>query len=250
MQNLSIIKTLQAALLAAVMAALLVSLFHTFITEPLIDNAIRIEEQMSQAETQAVGDTHEEMPIVSRDVQKLGLFLGWFLYAVGWACLFGAIYFLAQKWLPGSVIWQRGLTMAALAYWAIALLPFLKYPANPPGVGDPATIDYRQMIYLTVLGLSIFGAVIAVRLYQQFAQKPGRVKPWLPPLLFMGAFSLAIYFFLPANPDAIRMPLEIVQNFRVLSLSGLTVFWVSFGLVFAWFTQRFAQGTLSARQQA
>src|SRR5207244_4115068 len=98
-----------------------------------------IEGQMSQAKAQAADDTHEEMPIVSRDVQKLGLFLGWFLYAVGWACLFGAIYFLAQKWLPGSATWQRGLAMAALAYWAIALLPFLKYPANPPGVGDPAT---------------------------------------------------------------------------------------------------------------
>lgn len=248
MQNLTIVKTLKAALLAAVLAALLVSVFHTFVTEPLIDRAIGIEEQMSQAEATSV-DGHEEMPIVSRDVQKLGLFLGWFLYAVGWASLFGAIYFLTQKWLPGAATWQRGLTMAALTYWGIALLPFLKYPANPPGVGDPATIDYRQTLYLTVLALSIAAAVIAVLLHRQFSQRSGTVKPWLPPLLFIGVFSLTIYFAMPGNPDAIRMPLEIVQNFRVLSFSGLTVFWAAFGLAFAWLAQRFAKNAGQAVQK-
>jgi predicted cobalt transporter CbtA len=240
MQNLTIGKTLKAALLAALLAALVVSVFHTFVTEPLIDKAIGIEEQMSHADAPAA-DGHQEMPIVSRDVQKWGLFLGWFLYGLSWASLFGAIYFLAQKWLPGAGAWQRGLVMAGLAYWAIALLPFLKYPANPPGVGDPATIDYRQTIYLTVLGLSIVGAALSVLLYRQFAPRLDGMKSWLPPLLFIGIFSLTIYLAMPGNPDAIRMPLEVVQNFRVLSFSGLTVFWAAFGLGFAWLAQRFAQ---------
>lgn len=240
MQNLTIIKTLQAALLAAIVAALLVSVFHTFVTEPLIDRAIGIEEQMSEAEA---GHGHEEAPIISRDVQKLGLFLGWFLYAVSWACLFAAIYFLAQKWLPGSNVWQRGAVMAALAYWGIALLPFLKYPANPPGVGDPTTIDYRQMLYLSLLGLSIVGAAGAVVLHRQFGVQLSGVKRWLPISLFLGIFSLVVYLALPANPDAISMPMDVVQNFRTLSLSGLTLFWVAFGLAFAWLTQRFVRSS-------
>lgn len=239
MQNLSIIKTLQAALLAAIVAALLVSVFHTFVTEPLIDKAIGIEEQMSHAEGAA--DAHAEEPVVSRDVQKLGLFLGWFLYAVSWACLFAAIYFLAQKWLPGSNVWQRGAVLAALTYWGIALLPFLKYPANPPGVGDPSTIDYRQTLYLSLLALSIVGAAAAVALHRQFGVHLNGPKRWLPILLFLGIFSLVVYLALPANPDAILMPMDVVQNFRTLSLSGLTLFWIAFGLAFAWLTQHFTR---------
>jgi predicted cobalt transporter CbtA len=246
MQNLTIVKTLKAALLAAVLAALCVSVFHTFVTEPVIDRAIAIEEQMSHAENGLAPGGHHEAPIVSREVQKWGLFLGWFLYAVSWAGLFGALYFLAQNWLPGASPWQRGLAMAALAYWGIALLPFLKYPANPPGVGDPATIDDRQTLYLTLLGLSVIGGAVALALYRQFAPKLSGAKSWLPALVFLGIFSVVMYIALPGSPDAITMPLDVVQNFRVLSLSGLTVFWAGFGLSFAWLAQRLAQDTTPA----
>lgn len=249
MQNLTIIKTLQAAFLAALLAALLTSVFHTVVTEPLIDKAIGIEEQMSHADEQTEAHTHGEEAIISRDVQKWGLFLGWFLYAMSWACLFGAIYFLVQRWLPGAGAWQRGLIMAGLAYWAIAFLPFIKYPANPPGVGDPATIDYRQTIYLTLLGISIVGAAMAVLLHRQFAPRLTGAKAWLPSLLFIGIFSLVAYFAMPANPDSVQMPLDVVQNFRVLSLSGLTVFWLAFGLGFAWLAQRFVRSAAPTAQK-
>lgn len=249
MQNLTIIKTLKAALVAALLAALLVSVFHTFVTEPVIDQAIALEEQMAHAEEGTAGG-HEEAAIVSRDIQKWGLFLGWALYALSWASLFGALYFLAQNWLPGVTPWQRALAMAALAYWGIALLPFIKYPANPPGVGDPATIDYRQTLYLALLGLSIIGAALALALYRQFASQLSGAKSWLPSFAFLGIFSIVVYLAMPGNPDAITMPLDLVQNFRIVSLSGLTVFWVAFGLVFAWFAQRLAQNTAPAPRKA
>jgi predicted cobalt transporter CbtA len=250
MQILTVSKTLKAALLAALVAAFLVSVFHSIVTEPVIDQAIGIEEQMSHEETGAVGNDHHEEPIISRDVQKWGLFLGWGLYALSWASLFGAIYFLAQNWLPGTNAWQRGLLMAGLAYWGIVLLPFLKYPANPPGVGDPATIEYRQILYLSLLALSIVGGVGAILVHRQFESRSAGMRSWLPPILFIGIFSLAVYLLMPNNPDPIRMPMEVVQNFRALSISGLTIFWLTFGFCFAWLAKKFATDTTFTTRQA
>ena len=49
---------------------------------------------------------------------------------------------------------------------------------------------------------------------------------------------MVVYFVLPANPDAILMPAEIISAFRVLSIAGLTVFWAVFGLAFGALLQR------------
>jgi hypothetical protein len=248
MKNLTIGKTLIAALLAGVLAALLVATFHSVATEPLIEQAIMLEEQMSHAGAPS-GDTHEEAPIVSRDMQRVGLFIGYLLYGLSWASLFGAIYFLAQKWLPGAGASQRGLALASLAYWGIAFLPFIKYPANPPGVGDPATIDYRQALYLGLLGLALLGGIVTILLHNQFRQRWDGLKSWLPSLVFLVVFSVVVYLAMPANPDPLTMPLEVIQNFRALSFSGLTVFWVAFGLVFAWMAHLLAKNTGQAVQK-
>jgi predicted cobalt transporter CbtA len=45
---------------------------------------------------------------------------------------------------------------------------------------------------------------------------------------------------LPTNPDPITMPLDLVGQFRVYSLIGLTLFWAVLGLCFAWVATRTA----------
>ncbi|MGH2521342.1 MAG: CbtA family protein [Anaerolineales bacterium] len=232
MKPLPIGATLKAALIAGVIASLLTAAFHFVITEPVIDQAIALEEQLSGADQTGVD---HEAPIVSRETQRVGLVIGYLLYGLSWASLFGAVYYLAQGWLPGSEAWRRGLTLALLGYWAVALLPFLKYPANPPGVGDPATIGYRQNLYLGLLALAVMGAVLAVAIYHRFD------KRWLPTLACLGVFSAIVYLAMPANPDAVQMPGEIVGPFRVLSLAGLTLFWAALGIGFGWIARSQAE---------
>ena len=41
------------------------------------------------------------------------------------------------------------------AFLAIAVVPGLKYPANPPAVGDPETIGHRTALYFVMLAISI-----------------------------------------------------------------------------------------------
>jgi predicted cobalt transporter CbtA len=218
---------LKAALLAGLAAGLTVALFHAVATEPVIDRAIALEEERAPA------DQHEE-PIVSRQAQKGGLFLGFVVYGLTWASFLGLAYHLVQRSLPATGARRQRLLLAAAAYWAVGLLPFLKYPANPPGVGDPETIGYRQALYVGFLVLSVAGTALAFVLSQRLirASSSGFTRGLLTAAL-VGAFSLIVYLAMPANPDSVELPAEVVTSFRALSLVGLTLFWTVLGLLFA-----------------
>ncbi len=230
MSEPSFSSTLGRAFLAGVAAAIVASALHLVATEPLIDQAIAIEEQMHAS---------DEAPVVSREVQRVGLVLGFILYGVTWAMLFAVVYQLARRWLPASTAPRRAIVLAIAGYWAVGLFPFLKYPANPPGVGDTETIAYRQALYVSLLALSVVGAAAAVWLARQLsrARGPGAGSS-LAAIAFLAIFAAAVYALMPVNPDAINIPGEIISSFRALSLLGLTLFWTVLGVTFAGLTRR------------
>jgi predicted cobalt transporter CbtA len=219
---------LKAALIAGLAAGLTVAIFHLLVTEPLIDRAIMLEDQAQHSQ-----GAHAE-PVVSRDMQHRGLVLGYLLYGLTWAVFFGVTYRVAQRWLPRTHRLAGGLILAALGYWAFALLPFLKYPANPPGIGDPDTIGTRQALYLGFLVLSVVGTALAVWIGRTVQQKYRSSGPaWMPVAALIVAFGLLLYAAMPATAEEIHLPADLVNNFRTLSLTGLTLFWIVLGLLFA-----------------
>ena len=216
---------LKSALLAGLIAGAAAAGFHFFFTEPLIDRAIEIEEVLGQAK----GEAPKE-PVVSRRAQKAGLVLGFLLYGGVWGLLFGVILYLSRGWFPPWSDSRFGLTLVAALGWSAAILPFLKYPANPPGVGDPETIGTRQLLFLSVLALSVIGTFVFFRLLSL----PRLRRNWIWPVGGYILYLLAVYLLLPGNPDAVDMPPDIVWKFRALSLTGLLLFWGVLAGVFAW----------------
>jgi predicted cobalt transporter CbtA len=225
----------KAALLAGLVAALLVAGLHFVVTEPVIEQAIALEEMHSQA-----SGMPEEEPIVSRDVQRGGLFLGFLIYGLTFAVLLGGVFYLVQRWLPTNTLWSRGMVLCALAYWSLALLPFLKYPANPPAVGDPETISYRQSLYMGMLLLNVLGVVLAVWL--------GQRRGWTVGLIALAVYSGVVYLVLPGNPDAVTIPEELLMAFRGRSLLGLTLFWGLVAAIFGHMLNRYEKG-IRAQQE-
>src|SRR6202012_5421624 len=69
---------------------------------------------------------------------------------------------------PGLLAPQAvSLILAATGFIAIYLVPNLKYPANPPSIGDPATIKMRTALYFIMIAVSLaamFGAFAFRRL--------------------------------------------------------------------------------------
>ncbi len=220
---------LKAALIAALAAALVTAAFHFIFTERVIQQAIDLEEE-------ARGPAHEE-PVVSRPVQRAGLFLGFVMYGITVGLLFAAVYFAVQGWVPGVGAGRLGLLLALVGCWSVAVFPFLKYPANPPAVGDPGTIFYRQRLYLGVVGLSIAGAVAAFAFDRALARlrerRLGRGRRLLLVLALYGGYAAAIYLLMPSNPDPVPVPMNVLWKFRALSLAGLVLFWLLLGALSA-----------------
>lgn len=224
---------IKAAVIAGLAAGLLAAVFHFFVTEPVMERAIELEELLSQA--QAV--TGEEF-LVDRGVQRVGLFLGFLMYGLTWGLLFSAGCYLTQGWLAVTKGPLRGLLHALLAGWSVALFPFLKYPANPPGVGDPETVQYRQLIFFGFIALSALHTLVALALHRYLSgRNPARQRKhlvWIGPLATYVAGGVALYLTMPANPDPVLMPADLVWTFRALSLAGLALFWTLFAGGFAW----------------
>jgi hypothetical protein len=53
-------------------------------------------------------------------------------------------------------------------------------------------------------------------------------------LILYAVYAVALYLAMPANPDPVRMPADLVWTFRAISLAGLVVFWLALGTSFQW----------------
>lgn len=69
--------------------------------------------------------------------------------------MFGIAFAFFRERLSAKSDWSRSLSLAAALFAGAALLPFLKYPANPPGIGEPSTIGSRTSSYLAMVVLSL-----------------------------------------------------------------------------------------------
>ncbi len=215
---------LRAAVLAGLIAGVTASAFHLVLAEPVIERAIEQERQ-----TKVELGAKPEAPVVSRAVQRKGLVVGLLIYGAVWGTLFGVVYLVIES---RRQLWDArisGWLLAVVIGWAVAWFPFLKYPANPPGVGESATVAYRQLLYVSFIALSVAGAALAFFFHGR--RFPGRARALL---ILYAVYAVTLYLAMPANPDPVRMPAGLVWTFRAISLAGLVVFWLALGTSFQW----------------
>ncbi len=211
-------------MLAGLIAGVIASAFHLVLAEPVIERVIEQERQ-----TKVELGAKSEAPVVSRAVQRRGLVVGLLIYGAVWGALFGVVYLVVES---RRQLWDArisGWLLAVVIGWAVAWFPFLKYPANPPGVGESATVAYRQLLYVGFIVLSVAGAAIAFIFHGR--RVPGRARAVL---ILYAVYAVALYLAMPANPDPVRMPAGLVWTFRAISLAGLVVFWLALGTSFRW----------------
>jgi predicted cobalt transporter CbtA len=224
-------------LIVGLFAGLLAGTFAYVMGEPHIDSAIAIEEANAAAHSHDPGHEHdtEETPLVSRDGQRAGLFLATSLYGVALGGIFAVGFTLLRRRLRTSSDSYAALGLAAAGYVGIVLVPFLKYPPNPPAVGDPETITKRTITYLLtlVIGLlAVWAGVAASRWSARFGS-----AHWIR-LAVGGAAVLvtvvAAYLLLPSiNEVPETFPATLLWKFRLASLGTQTTLWLLLGLGYA-----------------
>ncbi len=222
-------------LIVGLFAGLLAGTFAYTMGEPHVDAAIAIEEA-GAAHTHDHGDaaaSSEEEPLVSRDGQRAGLFLATTLYGVAIGGIFAVAFTLLRRKLRTGNDSYAALGLAAAGFVGIVLVPFLKYPPNPPAVGDPETITRRTVTYLLtlVIGLlAVWAGVAASRWAARFgdvARLGGGVAAFL-------ATIVAAYLILPAiNEVPGSFPATLLWQFRFASLGTQATLWLLLGFGYA-----------------
>ncbi|WP_017126429.1 CbtA family protein, partial [Pseudomonas gingeri] len=134
-------------MLVGLVAGLLAFGFAKVFGEPQVDKAIAFEEKMDAMKGEA-----PEPELVSRETQSsIGLLTGVLVYSASMGGLFALVfaYSLGRVGRMGP----RGLSalLALAAFVAVIFVPELKYPANPPSVGDPDTIKQRTKLFFLML---------------------------------------------------------------------------------------------------
>jgi hypothetical protein len=224
-------------LLAGLIAGLLAGVFAYAAGEPKIDAAIAIEEAAGHTHAPAAAEAapdHHEDPLVSRDGQKAGLFLALGLFGTAMGGLLATAYVFLRRRLRTTSDARAALSLAGAAMLGAVIVPFVKYPANPPAVGDPGTINQRTISYLAmvVIGLvSVWAAVVAYRAIK--AHRPEWLRWAASGAAFVAVVAVA-YTALPSADEVTdTFPASLLWDFRLVSLGTLVILWSMLGVAFA-----------------
>jgi hypothetical protein len=221
---------LRRGMAAGLLVGLLAGLFAFVVGEPVLDKAIALEEASE-------GAHHEE--IFSRSTQKVGLFFATGLFGVTVGGVFGIVYaFFRDRLTAGSDL-GRSISLSGALFVGAFLIPFLKYPANPPSVGDPSTIRERTVAYFALVALSLL-TMLAAWLFARDLKARGFDAPRRRLLVGVGMVLVVAVLFLslPAGPSAEGFPSGVLWAFRFSSLGTQVVFWAGLGLLFGWLCER------------
>jgi predicted cobalt transporter CbtA len=167
-------------LISGAIAGTILGLINQLLVEPYIDQAIEIEVQNTVASGEPV-DLDELVQY--RLWQKGGEIVAGTILGTSISALFGIVYVYSRDSLPGSNNKKKGLILAGIMFFVIFLIPALKYPANPPAVGDPETIEYRESLYIGMLVISGFTALGVAIIYRSFKAAKSRERSLCPQLM-------------------------------------------------------------------
>jgi predicted cobalt transporter CbtA len=247
-------------MLVGIVAGLLAFGFARLFGEPQINLAIAFETQMEKAKAQGTEVAPTEAPkamnmpmggmtmskaeaaepeLVSREVQaSIGLFTGVVVYSAAIGGLFALVFAFAYGRVGRLGPRATAALLAGAGYLAVVLVPTLKYPPNPPSIGEPATIGYRTMVFFAMLVISIAALSIAVTLGRRLVSLYGG---WNAALLGGAAFIVIIAVAQLMLPEINEVPDQfsavVLWRFRLASLGTQAVMWAAIGLLFGALTE-------------
>ena len=85
------------------------------------------------------------------------------------------------------------------------------------------------------IALSLIGTVAAF-ITESWLHRAGKPMP-LQVAVGYFVYLFCLYYFFPANPDPVKIDLELVRRFRLVSFAGHIVFWTALGGAFAALTR-------------
>jgi hypothetical protein len=155
--------------------------------------------------------------------------------------------------------------VAAAGFLGLYLLPFLKYPANPPAVGHGETIGDRSALYVAMVIASVAGLIGATFLWRRLRSGVGSwnaswisalalfaflaiVMAILPPLGHLSYNKAHFGNFVTETPQPLKgsdgqivypgFPADVLFKFRLYSLLAQGILWSTLAFAFGPLAER------------
>jgi hypothetical protein len=253
-------------MLAGLLAGILAFGFAKIFGEPQVDRAITFEEQMDKAKEEKAaqammnsvtgsntGQTNmstasggnmagmnmsnqeaAQPELVSRPVQAgIGLFTGVVIYGTAFGGLFALVFAYCYRRIGDFSPRATAALLAGAAFLALVIVPEIKYPANPPSVGNPDTIGERTGLFLVMIIVSIAAMVIAARIGRSMVKQIGGWNAaFLGGAVFIVLVAIAQLLLPAINEVPEGFPATVLWRFRITSVGIEAVLWTTIGLVF------------------
>ena len=219
-------------LFSGAIAGTLLGLINQVVVEPFIDKAIGIQTQRAID----AGENIDPVQQLPRVWQKAGEVVASTIYGISLSALFGIVFVYSRNSLPGSNNKKKALVLTGIMFVALFLIPTLKYPANPPAVGNPDTIYSRESFYFGFIAISGFSSLALALLYAKKIvdknNRPSKSKENIAiPVLLYAIIMASSYLLFPPNPDRITIPIDLVTNFRIATAFTIGIFWGLMGII-------------------
>ena len=254
------------------LGGLLAFIFARIMAEPVIQSSINYESGRDAAQdllNKAAGlaPAAAGPDIFSRAIQRnVGIGVGLILFGAALGGLFAVAYVLVYRRVQGRMR-PRVLAalLAAAGFVGIYLVPYLKYPANPPAIGHPETIKARGFLYLAMVIISLLSLIAAVMAQRRLS---GRFGNWNATLLAGGGFIALIavvMLILPSlgelhynvshfghfateTPQPLHnssgqivypgFPADVLFKFRLYSIINQLILWTTIGVGYGLLIER------------
>jgi hypothetical protein len=234
---------LARGLAAGLVAGALAFAFAFLVGEPQVGSAIGVEESLHHVAGHEHGGGEEE-ELVSRGVQRtLGLLTGVGLYGIAIGGLLAVVVVVALGRVGSLAVRPLAALTAGIGFVAVVGVPFLKYPGNPPGVGEEGSIGDRTGLYYAFVALSALAAAVAVGAGRAAAARLGTWSAWV----LAGGGYLAVVAVLAAVLPGVDevpagFPADLLWQFRLSSIGTQAVLWASLGIGFGALAHRAVPG--------
>ncbi len=228
---------LPLSLVMGAIAGALAGLFLNIIVVPVMEWAIQLEEAAAAALDPAGPQSPAPYAFLGTlGMQRVGLVIGLAVLGVIFGGVFAGMFHLVRRALPGWNIWSWGIIAAGLGFLSISLITQLKFPPNPPGVGEEATLLSRQVFQLLIMVLSPLlaaGLCLGVR-YIQEAGYEGERRLFAYCIAGLGyaVAIVALFVAVPGVSDPVPdwVPPALPTMFRTYTIIGHFLLWMILGL--------------------
>ncbi|HXT79230.1 MAG TPA: CbtA family protein [Acetobacteraceae bacterium] len=222
-------------MLAGILAGLIASVFAWLFGEPRIDQAIAFEDHLRQ-----LAGAAPEPELVSRAVQStIGLLTAAVVYGSALGGIFALVFAYAHGRIGRLSPRATAAILAAAGFVTLILVPQLKYPANPPAVGDAETIGARTALYFIMIAFSIAAAVASLSTGRSLA---ARLGGWNAALVGVACYGVAMAIVMlvlrPVDEVPTGFSADLLWQFRLASLAVEAVLWTTLGLTFGILAER------------